>query len=184
MISALTAHCKPDWWPEALPSVLLGLRTPVEDDLSYSAAGILHCVNHSSDTLKIYHLSLSTHKSTQVHEAQFLLLPSPKVVAVFGEVETLLRDCSTPAYQEPEAIVILSTDASQVALGAILEQIKGHVEQPLAFFIHSTTLRHIRVRACASLQGDETSPLSPGGSKIHYPTHHSQVVEIYQLSQF
>ncbi|KAM3180861.1 hypothetical protein ACTXT7_015480 [Hymenolepis weldensis] len=59
----------------------------------------------------------------------FKLLESTKAVFSFppGEVKLLLSDCSVPVYQEPEAILTFSTDASQIVVDAVLEQWKETV---------------------------------------------------------
>ncbi|VUZ38709.1 unnamed protein product [Hymenolepis diminuta] len=55
------------------------------------------------------------------HKANFSFSAPPKAVTVFEETKTLLPDCSMLAYQEPEAILALSIDSSQVAVGTVLK---------------------------------------------------------------
>ncbi|VUZ57672.1 unnamed protein product, partial [Hymenolepis diminuta] len=75
--------------------------------------------------------------ATEVLEGRFLL--PPEAVTAFEEVKTLLTDCSTFAYQEPEAILTLSTDISQISVGGVLEQRKGDVVRSLALFSAKVT---------------------------------------------
>lgn len=58
----------------------------------------------------------------------------PEIVTSFEEVKALLADCSLLAYQEAEATLTVSTGAPQIVVGAVLEQMRGPVVQPLAFF--------------------------------------------------
>ncbi|VDL63295.1 unnamed protein product [Hymenolepis diminuta] len=89
-------------------------------------------------------------------KANFSFLP--EAVTAFEEVKTLLTESSTLAYQDPEATLTLSTDASQVAVGAVPEQRTGDM-------------------------GGETFPLPPGRSPTH-DLHRSQAVNICQPGQF
>ncbi|VUZ57043.1 unnamed protein product [Hymenolepis diminuta] len=109
-------------------------------------------------------------------------------VTTIEKVKILLTDCSALAYQEPEVTLTLSTDASQVAAGAVLEQRKGDVIEPLALFLHQinahlNTLQDFQERAFGDLQGGDTFPISPRRSEIHVP-HQSQAIDICSPSQF
>ncbi|VDL64552.1 unnamed protein product, partial [Hymenolepis diminuta] len=75
-------------------------------------------------------------------KANFLF--PPEAVTAFEKVKTLLIESTTLAYQDPEANLTLSTDASQVAVGAILEQRTGDIVRPLAFFSAKLTSTQTR----------------------------------------
>ncbi|VDL64892.1 unnamed protein product [Hymenolepis diminuta] len=58
----------------------------------------------------------------------------PEAVTAVGEVKALLTESTTLANQEPDATATLSTGASQIAVGAVLEQRTGDAVRPPAFF--------------------------------------------------
>ena len=62
------------------------------------------------------------------------LLWEPPQQAAFEETKAALCRATTLGYQDPKADLRLTTDASNIACGAVLEQVINGVPQPLAFF--------------------------------------------------
>ena len=58
----------------------------------------------------------------------------PDAVKAFEELKSGLRNCVKLAYPDPDASLELTTDASQLAAGAVLHQVKDGERMPLAFF--------------------------------------------------
>jgi len=52
----------------------------------------------------------------------------------FERLKQALQEVQTLAYPHPDLPCILDTDASDVAVGAVLSQVVGGVERPIAFF--------------------------------------------------
>jgi len=52
----------------------------------------------------------------------------------FDRLKQALQEVNTLAYPHPDLPCILDTDASDVAVGAVLSQVVGGVEKPIAFF--------------------------------------------------
>ena len=52
----------------------------------------------------------------------------------FDRLKQALQQVDTLAYPHPDFPCILDTDASDVAVGAVLSQVVGDVEKPIAFF--------------------------------------------------
>ena len=59
---------------------------------------------------------------------------SPEVQQAFEHLKRALAETVTLAYPQPNQIFILDTDASDVAVGAILSTMVDGVERPIAFF--------------------------------------------------
>jgi len=59
---------------------------------------------------------------------------SPEAQQAFDRLKRALAETVTLAYRQPNQIFILDTDASDVAVGAILSTMVDGVERPIAFF--------------------------------------------------
>ncbi len=59
--------------------------------------------------------------------------------AAFERIKDELATCSKLAYQQPDATLSLLTDASQAAVGAVIQQKVGETIKPLAYFSATLT---------------------------------------------
>jgi len=77
-------------------------------------------------------LSLNLFYVLRVRE--FLFTGLTKINWLLSNLKKALQEVETLAYPHPDLPCILDTDASDVAVGAVLSQVVGGVESPIAFF--------------------------------------------------
>ncbi|VDL59509.1 unnamed protein product [Hymenolepis diminuta] len=123
-----------DWRPcgdyRALNSITVPDDYPTPNIQDFSSNLRTKKVVSKIDLVRIYNQILMAEADIPKPPLPPHLLKQP----AFKKFKTLLIDWSVPAHQGPEAILTLFIDTSQVAVGAVLEQGKGDVVQPLAFF--------------------------------------------------
>ena len=61
---------------------------------------------------------------------------TPELLEAFNECKRILSEASLLAHPDPSAELSIFTDASDVAIGAVLQQRKDKIWQPLAFYSH------------------------------------------------
>jgi len=92
----------------------------------------------------------------------------------FEELKKALLDVDTLAYPTPGIPCILNTDASDVAVGAVLSQMIDGVEKPIAYFsrVLNGTQRNYCPNAERTYQGHHVTPTLqtlPVGQQSHPP---------------
>jgi len=129
-------------------------------------------VPHAAEILKLLYQALSGK-------------PCPKTITwtdemdgAFTETKLALANATMLHHPVSNALTALTSDASDTAVGAVLEQGITGSWRPLAFFIwqltkNRTKLRHFRPRIVGNTLGDETFPVFPRGPSVHH-FHRSQ----------
>ena len=64
---------------------------------------------------------------------------TPEMTSAFESAKSALSNATLLTHPQPYATLALSTDASDIGLGAVLEQLNGNAWQPLSFFSRQLT---------------------------------------------
>ena len=83
---------------------------------------------------KIAHVLQPLYTALKGTKSKPLLTWSPEMISAFEEGKNLLSQAAMLAHPNPSAQVGLTVDASDIAVGAVLEQFVDGTWQPLAFF--------------------------------------------------
>jgi len=112
---------------------------------------------------------------------------SPEAQQAFERLKRVLAETVTLAYPQPNQTFILDTDASDVAVGAILSTMVDGVERPIAFFLPSNELRSTKLlsdsagAACGHRRPPALPPLlSRGHSNFAYSPLLAQIIANFQ----
>lgn len=84
---------------------------------------------HAAELMQPLHDLLSKHKSTST-----VLEWSEEAMTAFNATKEALANATLLSYPKPDAPISLMTDASDLAVGAVLQQYSNGTWQPISFF--------------------------------------------------